>query len=85
MKVLLINQCFYPDVVSSAQHLTDLAIELAASGHEVTVVTGRRGYDDPSMRFPKKEIWKGIKIFRIRPPVWGKKQAFPAPLISGLS
>src|SRR5271157_3578774 len=65
MKILLINQCFYPDVVSSAQHLTDLALELASSGHEVTVLTGRRGYDDPSLRFPKKEIWKGITVFRI--------------------
>lgn len=73
MKILLINQCFYPDVVSSAQHLTDLALELASSGHEVTVLTGRRGYDDPSLRFPKKEIWKGITVFRIPSTGLGKK------------
>ena len=28
MRVLLINQCFYPDHVSSSQHLTDLALGL---------------------------------------------------------
>ena len=26
MRILLLNQCFYPDVVATAQHLTDLAI-----------------------------------------------------------
>lgn len=65
MKVLLLNQCFYPDVVSTAQHLTDLAVELADRGHEVTVVASRRGYDDPSVRFSRGEVWKGIKIVRI--------------------
>lgn len=65
MKVLLLNQCFYPDVVSTAQHLTDLATALASRGHEVTVVAGDRGYDDPAKRFPRRERWNGIEIIRI--------------------
>jgi colanic acid biosynthesis glycosyl transferase WcaI len=76
MKALLINQCFYPDVVSSAQHLTDLAMELTRSGHEVTVLTGRRGYDDPSVRFAKKEVWNGISIIRIPSTGLGKSSRF---------
>jgi colanic acid biosynthesis glycosyl transferase WcaI len=72
MRILLINQCFYPDVVSSAQHLTDLALDLAKSGHSVTVLAGRRGYDDPNMRFPKKEVWEGISIIRIPSTGLGK-------------
>jgi colanic acid biosynthesis glycosyl transferase WcaI len=72
MKILLINQCFYPDVVSSAQHLADLALELVQSGHNVTVLAGRRGYDDPGTRFPKKEVWKGISIIRIPSTGLGK-------------
>ncbi len=76
MKILLINQCFYPDVVSSAQHLTDLALELARSGHEVTVIAGRRGYDDPSLRFAKREVWKGISIIRIASTALGKGSRF---------
>ena len=51
LKILLLNQCFYPDVVSTAQHLTDLATALAARGHEVTVIASDRGYDDPATRF----------------------------------
>jgi len=65
MKVLLLNQCFYPDVASTAQHLADLAVELAAGGHDVTVIASDRGYDNPAIRFPRRETWKGIKIIRI--------------------
>jgi colanic acid biosynthesis glycosyl transferase WcaI len=72
MKFLLINQCFYPDVVSSAQHLTDLAVKLATSGHEVTVLASRRGYDDPKLRFARKETWNGITIIRIPATGLGK-------------
>jgi glycosyltransferase involved in cell wall biosynthesis len=73
MKVLLLNQCFYPDVVSTAQHLTDLAVGLRERGHEVTVVCGSRGYDDPGVRFPARETWKGIEIRRVPALGLGKR------------
>ncbi|HEX3248859.1 MAG TPA: glycosyltransferase family 4 protein [Pyrinomonadaceae bacterium] len=72
MKILLLNQCFYPDVVSTAQHLTDLATALVSRGHEVTVVTSDRGYDDPRVRFERRERWRGIDIIRIRSFSFGK-------------
>jgi glycosyltransferase involved in cell wall biosynthesis len=65
LRILLLNQCFYPDVVSTAQHLTDLATALAARGHEVTVIAGDRGYDDPAIRFKRRERWNDIDIIRI--------------------
>ncbi|MEP6714495.1 MAG: glycosyltransferase family 4 protein [Terriglobia bacterium] len=65
MKILLVNQAFYPDVASSAQHAADLAAALAGSGHMVTVVTSRRAYDKPELIFPKLEVWKGVRIERI--------------------
>lgn len=73
MRVLLINQCFYPDHVATAQHLTDLALGLVEAGHEVTAVASSRGYDDPTRRFPVRETWKGIDIQRIWTPGLGKK------------
>src|SRR5687768_1521482 len=73
MKILLLNQCFYPDVVATAQHLTDLALGLAEEGHEVTVVASDRGYDSPSIRFPRRETWNGIKIIRISSSGLGKQ------------
>ena len=51
MHLLLLNQCFHPGVVATAQQLTDLAVGLAARGHSVTVLASRRGYDDPATRY----------------------------------
>lgn len=65
MKILLLNQAFHPDVASSAQHLTDLAVELADRGHEVRVLCSRRMYDNPAVQHPRHEVWHGIKIRRI--------------------
>ncbi len=65
MKILLLNQAFYPDVVSTAQHAADLAASLVEAGHEVTVVAAARGYDDPTMRFRSRESWRGVRIIRV--------------------
>lgn len=65
MRVLLLNQCFYPDVMATGQQLTHLAVGLAEKGHQVTVIAGNRGYDDASTRFPRRETWRGITIIRI--------------------
>jgi hypothetical protein len=53
MKILLINQAFYPDVVASALDASDLAHWLSTASHEVTVIGSRRGYDNASERYPK--------------------------------
>jgi glycosyltransferase involved in cell wall biosynthesis len=72
LRILLLNQCFYPDVVSTAQHLTDLATALTARGHDVTVIASDRGYDDPATRFKRREIWSGVDIIRIPSLSFGK-------------
>jgi glycosyltransferase involved in cell wall biosynthesis len=73
MRILLVNQAFHPDVVSSGQHLTDLALALAERGHEVTVITSRRAYDDAAKKFPAREAWRGIKIYRVFNTGFGKR------------
>ncbi|MEY4387577.1 MAG: hypothetical protein RLY20_2860 [Verrucomicrobiota bacterium] len=69
LKVLLLNQTFYPDVMATAQYLTELAIQLQQRGHTVSVITSRRAYDQPDKQFPADEYWQGIKIRR----VWGSR------------
>lgn len=44
MRILLINQYFWPDRAATAQLLTDLAADLAAAGWEVTALAGRGHY-----------------------------------------
>ncbi len=73
MNFLLLNQCFHPDVMATAQQLTDLAVGLTAAGHNVTVIASDRGYDDPLQRFPRRETWRGINIIRIPSLALGKK------------
>ena len=72
MKILLLNQTFYPDVASTAQHLGELAAALAERGHQVTVITGRRAYDDPDKLFNARETWRKVSIIRIYSTRFGK-------------
>ena len=72
MNVLILNQAFYPDVVSTAQHASDLARSLTQAGHEVTVICNSRGYDDPKLLFPNQETWNKVKIVRVRSTGFGK-------------
>lgn len=72
MRVLLLNQTFYPDVVSTAQHAADLAAGLAEAGHEVTVLASRRAYDAPARLFPARETWRGVEILRAPSTALGK-------------
>jgi putative colanic acid biosynthesis glycosyltransferase WcaI len=74
MKVLLLNQCFWPDVAATAQHLTDVALGLTERGHQVTVVCADRAYDAPQTRFSRRESWRGIDIIRV-PSVQANKKS----------
>src|ERR1700687_3095365 len=81
MKVLLLNQCFWPDVVSTAQHLTDVATGLVERGHDVTVVCSDRGYDDQRLRFTRRERWHKVRIIRVRSIRANKTSRFRRALI----
>ena len=74
MKVLLLNQCFWPDIAATGQHLSDLALGLSERGHEVTVVCADRGYDNPQARFARRQRWQDIEIIRVRSIAADKKR-----------
>ena len=49
MKILLLNQFFWPDSSATSQLLTDLARSLADEGHDVTVIcSDKGGYAEPA-------------------------------------
>ncbi len=73
MRIAFLNQAFYPDVASTAQHAADLAVALAARGHQVTVLASRRGYDDPARRYTAFERWQGVEIRRVFATAFGKR------------
>jgi len=76
MKVLILNQVFYPDSAATAQHLTDLAIHLKKKGCEVTVLAGNRNYERREIVYSKFEDYQGIKIHRVGSTGFGKKSFF---------
>ncbi|MGE3821026.1 MAG: hypothetical protein AB7I30_16560, partial [Isosphaeraceae bacterium] len=43
-RILFINQYYWPDHASTAQHLTDLAESLAAEGHDCHVLCAQGSY-----------------------------------------
>jgi len=66
MKIVLVNQYFYPDMAATAQLLADLASDLAAGGHEVHVLSGRGSYAPERNRsLPRIEHWRGVHIRRL--------------------
>ena len=73
MKILLLNQVFYPDVAATAQHLRELAPALVEQGHEVTVVCARRAYEHPEQLYPARETWQGVQIHRVYSTSFGKR------------
>ena len=72
MRVLLLNQTFYPDVVATAQVLSDFAVGLVERGHHITAIASQRAYDNPALRFSARETWRGVEIQRLPSAGFGK-------------
>ena len=72
MKILLINQFFYPDPVATSQMMTDLAVDLAVAGHQVRVLTSRSAYLSNKSRLARFQEYRGIKIYRTFSTNFGK-------------
>jgi len=73
LKILALSQFYYPDTVSVSQHLTDLLEALSERGHEVTVYSSIRDYENPGKTFSNYEIVNNVKIQRINNTGFGKK------------
>lgn len=64
-RILLVNQYYWPDHASTAQHLTDLAESLAEHGHDVHVLCARRGSRPGGAARPAREQHNGVTIHRV--------------------
>lgn len=85
MRILFINQCYWPDHASSAQHLTDLAEGLAARGHDVTVLCSRHPYVGGGAVFPRHERRQGVLIHRVATLGYGKQAGIRGRTLDYLS
>jgi len=74
MKILFLNQTFYPDSVATAQQLIDLSEYLIQQGHQVSVITSKRGYDNPTALHSGFERFHGVEIHRVGSTGFGKSR-----------
>ncbi len=72
-RLLFINQYYWPDHASTAQHLADLAESLAAEGHECHVLCGRGRYKPGAPRPPAHEVKDGVHIHRVPATSLGRR------------
>ncbi|WP_103027271.1 glycosyltransferase family 4 protein [Salinibacter altiplanensis] len=70
--ILFINQHYWPDLASTAQHLTDLAEYLVDQGVDVHVLCSRGHYLSGSMDVPAEETRNGVRIHRVRATAFGR-------------
>lgn len=66
--IIFLNRFYAPDHSATAQILTDLAVDLAAEGYDVTVITSRALYGTDRGLLPPRETIAGVKIHRVRTP-----------------
>ncbi|MEI6239050.1 MAG: glycosyltransferase family 4 protein [Planctomycetia bacterium] len=71
--LLVICQVYDPDPAAVGQQVTDVAREMASRGWRVVVYTSARGYEDPSIRYPRHEERDGVIIRRLPLSSFGKQ------------
>lgn len=72
-RLLFVNQYYWPDHASTAQHLADLAEHMAGRGHDVHVLCSRGGYKPGSERPPAREVHNGVTIHRVAATALGRR------------
>jgi glycosyltransferase involved in cell wall biosynthesis len=72
MRLLLLNQFFYPDLSATSQIATDLAVDLAAAGIEVTALASRGTYLGGESLAPR-DRHGGVEIVRVTATSLGKR------------
>ena len=73
MKLLIINQYFYPDVAATAQLLTDLSEDLADKEMDITVLTGNSNYLGGKLDLSANGKYIKSRVIRVNSFSLGKK------------
>lgn len=71
--LLVFSQVYVPDPASVGQHMADACAEMVRRGWRVVVYAANRGYDDPSQRYPSREVIDGVEIHRLPFSSFGKR------------
>ncbi len=77
-RVLLVNQYYWPDHASTAQHLTDLAESLIAEGYECHVLASQSRYRPGEPKPVEYEVHRGVHIHRVPATSLGRRGTWRA-------
>jgi glycosyltransferase involved in cell wall biosynthesis len=72
-RILFINQYYWPDHASTAQHLADLAESLVSKGFACHVLSSRGGYRAGETPQPAREVHHGVHIHRVGATSFGRR------------
>ncbi len=72
-RILFVNQYYWPDHASTAQHLTDLAESLSAREFECHVLCAQSRYGTGEQARPAYEVHEGVHIHRVAATSLGRK------------
>src|SRR5919108_2339472 len=67
-RLVLLCQHFYPEMVSTGIHMTELATRLCEHGWQVTVYSARPAWGsewDEAQPVPKEITYEGVRILRV--------------------
>ena len=81
---VFLSQVYVPDPAAVGQYIASAAEELVARGHRVVVITSARGYDDPSVRYSRRETLAGVEVRRLPFCSFGKGSLL-VRLLAGVS
>ncbi|MBM4006020.1 MAG: glycosyltransferase family 4 protein [Planctomycetes bacterium] len=74
LRVLMVNQVFWPDVAATAQHGHDLARYLVQRGDSVMALASRSIYGESGVTLPSEDLVDGIRIVRVAHSAFGKRR-----------
>ncbi len=84
--LLVISQTFVPDPASVGQHMTDSEDrDGEAEGIGFWCTASEQGYENPAVRYPKREMLEGVEIRRLGFASFGKKNIFPLRVLGTAS
>ncbi len=73
MHITVLSQVYWPDDVSTAQHLTDLCELLGCRGVTVDVITSRHKYEQVHVKYPRRENHNRVSVRRLNDTGFGKR------------
>ncbi len=71
-KIIFLNRFFYPDESATSQLLSELAFSLAEKNLDIYVIASGLRYDDSNAILKRREVIRGVKVFRCRTSRFGR-------------